>query len=41
MLEGGADLRSIQSMAGHHDIKTTSIYLHVSTNHLQKVQMPI
>lgn len=41
LLEGGADLRVIQKIAGHSSSKTTEIYTHVSNQMLNKVNMPI
>lgn len=41
LLENGTDIRLIQKIAGHSNIKTTEIYTHVSSKLLSQVQLPI
>ncbi len=37
MVEGGADLRTVQEMLGHANISTTQVYTRVSPQHLYEV----
>ena len=37
MLENGADIRFIQAMPGHVDLKSTDIYTHVAIRKLQEI----
>lgn len=41
LLEQGTDLHTIQELLGHNDIKTTTIYLHVSSTHKAKIPNPL
>lgn len=41
MVENGTDINLIQKIAGHSNVKTTNIYLHISYNHISKIQSPL
>ena len=41
MVENGTDISLIQKLAGHGNVKTTAIYLHISHNHISKIQSPL
>ena len=41
MVEQGTDINLIQRLAGHSNVKTTSIYTHISHNLISKIQSPL
>ena len=41
LLEAGVDLRTIQLLMGHGDLKATTVYLHLSHRHLQATASPL
>jgi integrase/recombinase XerD len=41
MVESGVDINLIQRLLGHSNVKTTNVYLHISHNHISKIQSPL
>ncbi len=41
LFEAGADLHTIQILSGHHDLKETARYLHLSQRHLHATPSPL
>ncbi len=41
MLENGTNIRAVQKLLGHADVKTTEIYTHVMENNISKLSSPL
>lgn len=41
MVEAGTDINLIQKVAGHNNVKTTNIYLHISDTFISKINSPL
>jgi site-specific recombinase XerD len=41
LLEGGVDLVTISKLLGHRSLKTTALYLHVTSKHVQGIKSPL
>jgi integrase/recombinase XerD len=41
LAEQGTDINLIQKLAGHNNVKTTNLYLHLSHNHISKIVSPL
>lgn len=40
LLQAGADIRTIQQLMGHKDLKTTMIYTHIAAEHCKSTKSP-
>lgn len=41
MVESGIDINLIQRLAGHNNVKTTNLYIHLAHNHISKIESPL
>ncbi len=41
LLEGGVDIRLIQSILGHSSLNTTQLYTHISSDQIKKIKNPL